>query len=1035
MLTLRAVGNCIIEVGDTRITPESGVLFALLLYLTSNAGRPTPRSELVRLLWPESDLGSASHRLRQALYQLRKLGAPVETAHGALVVDQSAVNADYNDPCARWREFLEPSFTKRCLEFLPDYTPAFSVAFAEWVDWERERVGGLLRRSVATALAEQRTLGDHGKVVRVARLCLEVDPLNRDATIALAEAYAILGNKAGAIAVLDEHCSELSYEAPEVCAQLRALRRRILAVERSSVFEKAPFRLIGRAELIDEISRWATGSQDWSPRVMTFSGEAGIGKTRLLNEGTRRAILRGAHCIEYRPSANGAERPLAGVVDLLSNLLPLPGAVGCSPESFSLVSALARGEHADTIPQDVTDSAFRYATLRRSVLDLIGAVLTESELVIVLDDAHRLDRQSLEILLDSARANRNRFGLLIAFRPLGSTADFLAAQPDIRLVRVPRLDVDSSRTVIEQHLSPTVVSQRSKLIDWAVDLANGNPFFLVELASHCRGDNPGESLPQSLQVALQRKLDALSPTARLIAQACSVLGQNSTMGRLEAVLALPPHVTATGLSELDACGLIGMTEGRVACRHDLIAEEVARGLGASVSAYLHRRTALALDNEIKTTPVASLAWDCALHWEAAGEPEHALSLAEGIADQLLALGLPRAAADICLRAERYCKTAAQHASVLLRLSHARRILHDWNGVVEALTRRARLLSGNPGPSSDQYSEDDIALFEARWWGDFDGRVLRPALERVIDPRAPASHRLKMAVIALIVADNLQRSQAARLIARRVERIAAVAPQDEVEKERARLVYHASFGDLDRAVSSAQRVLGAERLKGVSAALIQALRWSSMPLKFTNRVADATAALEEAFLIAQRLELHSQMYHAALCIADMAVESEDHTLAERWVPICSELAMAQPVDASQTVVMALLKAQVAWMKTDIDLCAKEISILRGNSDPVLRTKLRESVIALEVLVQVAYGAAPEEGLVRRLERLHLRTRWSGTRDIEVGALIVGLTRRNKVQRARDLYARYVTDLRRSRLPMHSSLRSAGAVLETTPNPID
>ena len=370
MLRLRAIGTSLIEIGDSRITPESGVLFALLLYLIINAGRPTPRSELVRLLWPETDSRNGGHRLRQALYQLRKLGTPIVTDGDTLLLKQAAVARDCDHPCAEWPRESESPCSRSCLEFLPNYVPTLSVAFAEWLESERERVRSSLRHEIAALLAEARASGDQRRVAYLAQLCLDIDPLNRDAIFALAQAYAQLGRRADAIAVLDELCGDSLSQPNEFRVQLRALRRRILAVERATVRENAPTQLAGREDLLEQVSWWANGSQEWTPRVLSLSGEAGIGKTRLLNEGVRRAMLQGARCLMYTPSANGADRPLAGIVDLLSSLLSLPGSVGCAPESYSLVSSLARGDHADTIPRDTTDSAFRYATLRRSVLDL-----------------------------------------------------------------------------------------------------------------------------------------------------------------------------------------------------------------------------------------------------------------------------------------------------------------------------------------------------------------------------------------------------------------------------------------------------------------------------------------------------------------------------------------------------------------------------------------------------------------------------------------------------------------------------------------
>jgi hypothetical protein len=221
-----------------------------------------------------------------------------------------------------------------------------------------------------------------------------------------------------------------------------------------------------------------------------------------------------------------------------------------------------------------------------------------------------------------------------------------------------------------------------------------------------------------------------------------VLGVHSSLGRLEAMLGLAPHLAAQGLSELESAGLIALRDGSVACRHDLITDAVLRSINSTLGSYLHRRCAALLDQELSGSPSASLAWDCARHWDAAEEPARALELTSLIADQLLYLGLPKEAADLCARAERYCRTPEQHAERLLRVSRAHRLLYDWEGVVQSLDERRVLLAGTQTPV-DRYSDDEISLFEARWWRDCDGQFLRPAVKRVLDHRAPTLHRLQM----------------------------------------------------------------------------------------------------------------------------------------------------------------------------------------------------------------------------------------------------------------------------------------------------
>jgi hypothetical protein len=392
-------------------------------------------------------------------------------------------------------------------------------------------------------------------------------------------------------------------------------------------------------------------------------------------------------------------------------------------------------------------------------------------------------------------------------------------------------------------LPESVATQRATLVDWAVELANGNPFFLVELASHCRRQNAAASLPRSLRVALERKLDALSPEARLLVQACAVLGQNATLARLEMMLALPPHSTAAGLTELEATGLVASHDGWVGCRHELIAATVVNSLNESVGSYLHRRCATILDKELASTPLASLAWDCAEHWAAAHDRAHALELTGWIVDRLLSLGLPAAAADLCEKAQRYCTTTQQTVQRLRRLGRARRLMHDWDGVIRAFDQR-RVLAGKVVGAVEMDPEDTLAVLEARWWRDHDARVLRRSLRSLSASATPALIRLRTAVVALIVADNRCQYRQATTVLSIVESIEPQTLREEIEKLKSLTIYHTSFGDMGVAVSCARRVVEIERASSNVASLTRALRWLAVPLRLSGDTAAAISALRE-----------------------------------------------------------------------------------------------------------------------------------------------------------------------------------------------
>src|SRR5688572_26098081 len=94
-IRLRTLGGCAIEVGETRIGPDSAVLFAFLLYLAVKRERPIPRARVRELLWPDVPERKAWHSLRQLLYRARLLGIEIEATGGQLRL-LADVEADYS---------------------------------------------------------------------------------------------------------------------------------------------------------------------------------------------------------------------------------------------------------------------------------------------------------------------------------------------------------------------------------------------------------------------------------------------------------------------------------------------------------------------------------------------------------------------------------------------------------------------------------------------------------------------------------------------------------------------------------------------------------------------------------------------------------------------------------------------------------------------------------------------------------------------------------------------------------------------------
>jgi hypothetical protein len=288
----------------------------------------------------------------------------------------------------------------------------------------------------------------------------------------------------------------------------------------------------------------------------------------------------------------------------------------------------------------------------------------------------------------------------------------------------------------------------------------------------------------------------------------------------------------------------------------------------------------------------------------------------------------------------------------------------------------------------------------------------------------------MAVIALIAADNRQQREDANQIVQLVEGIEPTSPREEIERLRAETVYHTSFGDLDKAVIAATRLVQTERALATSGSLLQSLRWQSKPLKLTNNVLGAMAAIEESFQLAARLELRHEMWNAALYAVDVSIDTEDLTMAVKWARIAEDIGRGLSASSSMGSNSTYLNARIAEMRGDLDDARALLATARATDRSILRTRGEEPLLAFDIHLRMATQNAVPRNLTDRLRKLHLKTAGCGVRDFETGVLVTALARGGDVEDARSLYDRYVTG-RRSRLRFHSALMRASQSLVLPP----
>jgi DNA-binding SARP family transcriptional activator len=358
--------------------------------------------------------------------------------------------------------------------------------------------------------------------------------------------------------------------------------------------------LPGRAEALaalDAALERAAGDQ---VELVVVEGEAGIGKSRLLEVWAAGAGAGGAALLRGRGSELARNLPLQPILDAIEGcLLGLPSSDAAlavlGPERAVLAPLLPSIQPA---AQPVAvDPASGQAVLFSALLAVIARIAARAPTALLLDDLHLADRATIEWLHFAAGHGVGLRLLVIgALRP-DEAPPFL---PDAQRLVLGPLDLAAVELVVGR--------------DRAGDLhvrSGGHPLFLVELAAA----EPGE-LPESLREAVVARCNRAGPQVAATLRTAALLGPAIDLDLLAGVLQQAPLETLGHLEEGMRRRLLAEEGAGFAFRHDLIREALAASVWALRRALVHREAARVLAARSEAEPLA-----IANHARLGGDPE------------------------------------------------------------------------------------------------------------------------------------------------------------------------------------------------------------------------------------------------------------------------------------------------------------------------------------------------------------------------------------------------------------------------------
>jgi DNA-binding CsgD family transcriptional regulator len=314
-----------------------------------------------------------------------------------------------------------------------------------------------------------------------------------------------------------------------------------------------PLQLLERDSFLSTLRADLAAAAAGDGRTVVVSGEAGIGKTSL---------------VEAFAASGDIARVLWGACEALS-----------TPHPLGPLHDLARTA-AGPLKSRLAAGGAR-AALFTAVIDELAA--SPSPAVLVLEDIHWADCATLDLVKFLSRRIHRVPALMVV-----TCRDDVAACQDLTAV-LGELPARHVTRIALPRLSPqgvaTLAARAMRHIAELHDITGGNPFFVSELLGHA-----GDSLPSTVRDAVLGKAVGLDDAARDVLDLTAIVPRAIELALVDAVLA----PASAAVERCIACGLLQVDGEALRFRHELARVAVEQSLSPLRARTLHARLLAAL---------------------------------------------------------------------------------------------------------------------------------------------------------------------------------------------------------------------------------------------------------------------------------------------------------------------------------------------------------------------------------------------------------------------------------------------------------
>lgn len=645
--------------------PKTTPLWA---YLLLRRGEPVSRQTLAFTLWPDEPERVAKTNLRRHLHYLKRALPPASPDQPWLRLESDTIR--WHKAANWWLDVaaFEQLATDKdsAAEAVRLYTgDLLEDQYDEWLLYQRERLRNLYVAALNQLVQRFWSRRDYTQAIHYASQLLAYDPLREDSARQLVALRYQAGDRAGALKEFElfrQHLtSELGVEPmPETMAVHEAiLRDKALPRPAQIKTETAPpahqllqLPFAGRKTEMASLQNWWRDVARGQGRLLLVGGDAGVGKTRLMEEFARLAESQGGRVISGTTLPTTAV-PYQAMLAALRSALPMLPLPEIEPVWLAAVApllpelqvrCLQQGIHLPQLPGD--DPERDRLRLFEGIAICLEKLAQPRPVLLILEDLHGAGAGTLALLeWLSRRGLTYPLFILATYRQeetgrLHPLRDFRRRLQGEGLLTHLALGGLSRAAVRELTAHLTGLNgSAAELSEQLYRLSEGNPLFLLELiqdnlaagriplAETYRPPAGGEHtvLLQRIRSIIEGRVARLSPPANVMMEIMAVIGNSFNIELLSEVSGWRERQVLDSLDELlDQRMVKEVANGRFdyTFTHDLIATTIYDALPETSRQRRHRRVAHVLESLTAAQPgdfTAELAW----HFDRGAEPARA----------------------------------------------------------------------------------------------------------------------------------------------------------------------------------------------------------------------------------------------------------------------------------------------------------------------------------------------------------------------------------------------------------------------------